>query len=177
MFTLFSHVGIVVHDLEKASAQWTEIFGLIVVDRFDVPDEGVRSVMLSTGGPYGEATCVELIAPIGPGDTSGPISRRLAENGEGVFRVDDAAEATSILADAELRSVTLPPAGNETTPRVVVHPRSANGMLVELLTGPAPAPPPEPQHPPERPRPPGSAPEVSVRRPSLLANRSPSGAH
>lgn len=144
MFNLFSHVGIVVHDLDRAVTQWTEVFGLTVVERLVVETEGIRSVMLSTGGPYGEATCVELISPLDPEDLSGPITRRLAEKGEGVFhlafRVDDAASAAEALADAGVRSVKLPPAGTETNPRVVVHPRSANGVLLELLAGAAPRP-------------------------------------
>lgn len=143
MFNLFSHVGIAVHDLDNAVTQWTNIFGLKVVDRFSVPTEGVSSVILSTGGTYGEATCVELVAPLDAEDTSNPITRRLAEKGEGVFhlafRVDSAEAAESSLIGAGLRAVMLEPAGTETTPRVVIHPKSANGVLIELLSGPAPA--------------------------------------
>ncbi len=53
MFHLFSHVGIVVRDLGEATARWTEVSGLTVVDRFTIAAEGARSVVLSTGGAYG----------------------------------------------------------------------------------------------------------------------------
>ncbi len=142
MFNHFSHVGIAVHDLDSAVMRWTSVFGLKVVDQFCVPNEGVTSVILSTGGAYGEATCVELVSPLNSKDISAPIARRLAEKGEGVFhlafRVDNAERASSCLYDAGLRAVALEAAGPETESRVVIHPKSANGVLIELLSGPVP---------------------------------------
>ena len=143
MFALFSHVGIVVRDLDAAIARWAGVFGLEVVDRFEVPEEGARSVVLSTGGAYGEATCVELVAPVDNTRPGSTIAKRLADHGEGVFhlafRVSDADRAAATLTDAGAQCAVLPPAGPETTSRAVVHPRSANGVLIELLGGPPPA--------------------------------------
>ncbi|MCU1679557.1 MAG: hypothetical protein JWQ81_296 [Amycolatopsis sp.] len=140
MFTLFSHVGIAVHDLDQAVELWTETFGLTLVETFEVEVEGVRSAMLSTGGPFGEATCVELIAPLAPDDTGKPIPRRLADHGEGVFhlafRIDDATTTKEQLDSAGLRSIPLVPAGPAEEPRLIVHPCSANGVLIELLATP-----------------------------------------
>lgn len=137
MFEMFSHVGIVVNDLEKAVGVWTEVFGLIEVERMAVESEGVRSAFLSTGAAYGEGTCIELIEPIDHGSQDSAIARRLAEHGEGVFhlafRTPDAAAAAASLAEAGLRAIELPPAGTDPAPRVVVHPKAANGILIELL--------------------------------------------
>jgi methylmalonyl-CoA epimerase len=140
MFDMFSHVGIVVRDLEKAVETWTAVFGLVEVERMSVEAEGVRSVFLSTGAAYGEGTCVELIEPLDPDDPDSAIARRLAEHGEGVFhlafRTSDATSAADSLAAAGLRAVKLAPAGSEAAPRAVVHPKSANGILIELLGNP-----------------------------------------
>lgn len=137
MLEFFSHVGIVVKDLEKAIGVWTKVFGLTVVERMDVEAEGVRSAFLSTGAAYGEGTCIELIEPIDHDDPNSAIARRLTEHGEGVFhlafRTGDAVEAARSLTDAGLRAFELPPAGTESAPRAVVHPKSANGILVEIL--------------------------------------------
>jgi methylmalonyl-CoA/ethylmalonyl-CoA epimerase len=142
VFSLFNHVGLAVRDLDQAVRQWTEVFGLKVVDRFDVPGEGVRSVILSTGPRYGESACVELMQPLDPDDHSQPIARWLAEHGDGVyhlaFRVDDIDSSEQSLADSGARIYRVPPAGPETEPRLIVHPKSANGVLVELLGGPSP---------------------------------------
>ncbi|MFJ6263336.1 VOC family protein [Rhodococcus erythropolis] len=137
MLEFFSHVGIVVKDLEKSIEVWTKILGLTVVERMDVEAEGVRSAFLSTGAAYGHGTCIELIEPIDHDDQNSTIARRLTDHGEGVFhlafRTADAAEAARSLTNAGLRAFELPPAGTESTPRAIVHPKSANGILVEIL--------------------------------------------
>jgi methylmalonyl-CoA epimerase len=143
MFSLFNHVGLVVRDLDEAVERWTQTFGLRVVDRFELPGDGVRSVILSTGPRYGESACVELMQPLEPNDHSDPIARYLAEHGEGVyhlaFRVADIDESEARLSGAGVRTFRVPPAGPETQPRLIVHPRSANGALIELLGGAAPS--------------------------------------
>jgi methylmalonyl-CoA/ethylmalonyl-CoA epimerase len=137
VFEMFSHVGIVVKDLEKAVGVWTAVFGLTEVERMTVETEGVRSVFLSTGAAYGEGTCVELIEPIDHDSQDSAIARRLAQQGEGVFhlafRTPDAAAAAKSLTEAGLQAIELPPAGSDPAPRVVVHPKAANGILIELL--------------------------------------------
>ena len=142
MLKLFSHVGIIVRDLEASERTWREVLGLQVVARLDVDAEGVRSVMLSTGGAYGETTCIELIEPLESAGTTSVIGKRLTEQGEGVFhlafRVADSQSAASGLSMAGMKSVILPAAATETQERVVVHPKSVNGVLLELLGGSAP---------------------------------------
>lgn len=139
MFTLFSHIGIVVRDLDAALARWTGDFGLTVVERMEVEVEGIRNAFLSTGGAYGEATLIELIAPLDPEnpDLSKAIPRRLAEHGEGVFhiamRARDEAKTQDLLEAAGIRAFSVPPAGPQQEPRMIIHPASANGVLLELL--------------------------------------------
>jgi methylmalonyl-CoA/ethylmalonyl-CoA epimerase len=137
MFHLFSHVGVVVRDLDSALAVWRDVLGLEVVEEMEVVAEGVRSVFLSTGGAYGETACVELVQPLDAEDLSAPITRWLAEHGEGVyhlaFRARSAELTAATLAAAGLAHVELGPAGDDPGRRVVVHPKAVNGVLVEVL--------------------------------------------
>ena len=134
MFTLFSHIGIIVNDLESAVSMWTDIFGLKLQKSFTVEEEGVRSAIVSTGGDYGESTCVELIEPIDHDDLSHRIARRLTESGNRLaFPIAVAAAAAEQLRAAGLTTFLLPRAGAEATRRIVVHPRASNCVLLELL--------------------------------------------
>lgn len=139
MFTLFNHVGIVVRDLDSATRLWVDLFGLKVVDRFELPDDGVVSVILSTNLPYGQATCIELMQPLDETKDSSPMARWLAEHGEGVyhlaFRLPDNEVAGRDLRAAGLQIYEVPATGPEPQQRLIVHPRSANGVLLELLAG------------------------------------------
>jgi len=137
MLTLFSHVGVVVHDIDQALVTWRDALGLTIVTEFLVEEEGVRSVMLSTGGAYGDTTCVELVQPLRPEDLSQPIARRLAEKGEGIFhlafRTDAATTARRSLDALGVRNIDPEAAGDEVFPRTVVPPASTNGVLIEIL--------------------------------------------
>lgn len=145
MIRRFTHVGIAVRDLDTAVADWCAHFGLVVVDRLDTVVEGFRTAMLvSPHDPGGFA--VELIAAVDPTDEGNQVVRFLARRGEGVFHlgalVGDIAASAASLGDTGAHSVTVPAGvlGDVLTPkvdaeadRVVVAPRSTNGVLVELL--------------------------------------------
>ena len=132
-----SHIGIVVSDLDRAATEWTERFGLREVERIEVEIEGVRSAFVSTGGTRHEITCVELVEPLDKTDMSNVFARRLAERGEGVFHVafevDDPTTEGGRLREKGVKAIDLPAAGEGEGPRVVIHPKSANGVLIELL--------------------------------------------
>lgn len=134
-----SHVGVIVDDLESAVTRWTEVLGFLEVDRLDVPEEGVRSVYVSAGPGRGEGPVIELISPIDPDDRSGAIARRLADDGPGLFHLavfaDDPAAEAQRLRDAGLTVYDIPPAGDAAV-RAVIHPRSADGVLIEILARP-----------------------------------------
>jgi methylmalonyl-CoA epimerase len=135
-----SHIGVVVSDLDRASAEWCERFGLHEVERVEVEVEGVRSAFVSPGGRRDETTCVELIEPLDKGDMSNVFAKHLAERGEGLFHaaftVQDPAVAGARLREKDVEAIDLPPAGEGEGPRVVIHPKSANGLLIELLRAP-----------------------------------------
>lgn len=137
MFTQFSHVGVVVRDLNAAIDRWTSVYGLRVIDRYEVPEEGVRAAMLGiTTGP--NETCIEFIQPLDSSDLSNAVARRLATAGEGVyhlaFRVDNADDPINQQIPAFfVPLIESSPSAPLYEQRSLIHPRHANGVLVELL--------------------------------------------
>lgn len=134
MFNRLSHVGVVVNDLEKAIELWTSVFGLELRHRLEIPVEGVRSALLH---PRDGGTFVELIEPMNKADLSNAIARRLSRHGEGIYQlavlVDNTEQAAETLTAAGIAHVVQPPTGPGQATRPVVHPKSANGVLLELV--------------------------------------------
>jgi methylmalonyl-CoA epimerase len=131
-----SHIGVVVNDLDRAVKLWSEAFALKVVHRLEVPAEGVRNALLSPSGTLDE-TYIELMEPTQKDDMDNAIARRLATAGEGVYHVamisEDLTASEDALTACGLTVIRRPPAASATSIRLVVHPKSANGVLVELL--------------------------------------------
>ena len=73
------HVGIAVRDLDSALAGYRTRYGIEVLHREVVTDQGVEEAMLALGGSY-----VQLITPVGP---EGPVARFLDKRGEGLHHV------------------------------------------------------------------------------------------
>jgi len=124
------HVAYVVADIDAALDRLGATFGLRPLVREVMADQGVEAALC---GPAGAA--VELIRSL---DDDGPVARFLEARGEGLhhvaFEVDDLEAA---LADLRARGAEL----IDDRPRVglgghlvaFVHPRSANGVLTELV--------------------------------------------
>ncbi len=97
-----------------------------------VPGDGVRIGFL----PVGESK-VELVEPTD--ETSG-VARFLASRGEGFhhvcFEVPDLAVALDALADAGVELIDRVPRAGADGPVAFIHPRSAHGVLVELVEAP-----------------------------------------
>jgi methylmalonyl-CoA epimerase len=124
------HVAYVVADIDAALERLGDSFGLRPALREVMGDQGVEAVLC---GPPGGA--VELIRPL---DAESPIARFLEARGEGMhhvaFEVDDLAAA---LDDLRRRGAELiderPRRGLGGHLVAFVHPRSANGVLTELV--------------------------------------------
>jgi methylmalonyl-CoA/ethylmalonyl-CoA epimerase len=140
MLEHISHIGIVVDDLESAVSLWTDQFGYREVERMSVEVEGVRSVFVSPGHLRGEGMVVELIEPVDKADMTNAIARRLSEVGPGFFHIgifaNDPAAESARLRGAGLTVLDLPPASESEPPRGVIHPKSALGVLMEILPRP-----------------------------------------
>jgi methylmalonyl-CoA/ethylmalonyl-CoA epimerase len=130
MFELIDHVGVAVEDLDRALALYEGTFGMPLVHRETVTEQGVEAVLLDVGDGH-----VELLAPLGP-DTV--VGRFVAKRGEGLhhvaYRVEDIdatlerlKEAGVELIDAEAR------VGIRQSRVAFLHPRSTGGVLTELV--------------------------------------------
>jgi methylmalonyl-CoA/ethylmalonyl-CoA epimerase len=138
MVNRISHIGVVVRDLDSAVKLWTEAYGLKVFSRLDIPVEGIRSVLLSPGGSPDEMS-IELMEPTDKSDMSNAVARRLARAGEGFYHVavevEDVEASGKALAERDMTVIERAPVVEGEAMRWVVHPRSSNGVLVELLRG------------------------------------------
>ena len=134
MLDRISHIGIVVADMEKALSVWRDMFGLKQFADVDIEVEGIRSVFLSVSGNPGEMT-IELMEPTDKTDMGNHVARRLAKRGEGFYHiavvVGDTAQAGRRLKDLGIPLIERPSVGEGEAARWLVHPRAANGVMVE----------------------------------------------
>lgn len=124
------HVGQVVEDLDAAIADYERIFGMRVTIREQLVEQDVEAAMLESGGGR-----VELLRPTDP---EGPVARFLEARGPGMhhvaFAVPDVAAALAEVAAAGGELIDERPRiglGGHTV--AFVHPRSAHGVLIELV--------------------------------------------
>jgi methylmalonyl-CoA/ethylmalonyl-CoA epimerase len=124
------HVGYVVWDLDEAIARLAALARTHVEVREVMHEQGVEAAMCVTAGGR-----IELITPLDP---EGAIARFLDKRGEGfhhvAFAVPDAAAALTALAasGAELLD-SVPRRGLGGHLVAFVHPRSALGVLTEVV--------------------------------------------
>lgn len=131
----FSHVGIAVPDLETAAAQLAARFGVTPGAPKEVPEQGVRIVMVQVG----EAT-IELLAPMRP---DSPVAKFLERNPAGgvhhvALHVPDAGEAAEAVREAGLKIVGAgePRPGYHGRPIFFVSPKDFFGALFEFEEAP-----------------------------------------
>lgn len=126
------HIAIAVKNIAESEKLYSNILGLDVKHRETVKEQGVNTVMLQSGS--GEGTAIELLEPI---DENSPVAKFLEKRGEGIhhicFFVND---IESTLADLKRKGVRLideePRVGAYNAKVAFIHPKSLNGVLVEL---------------------------------------------
>lgn len=126
------HVAIAVRDIGRAEELYSGMMGLRVVHREVVADQGVRTSMLLP--PGGGGTAIELLEPL---DENSPVSGFLEKRGEGIhhlcFLTDDVEASLRRLEKKGARLIDEHPrAGAYGAEVAFIHPRSMNGVLVEL---------------------------------------------
>ena len=124
------HVGIAVTDLAAARALYEGVLGLEVSHEEVIEDQGVHELLLRTGDAF-----VQLVAPLSP---DSPVGRFLASRGEGVhhigYAVPDVAAAVAELRAQGFEVVDpAPRVGSGGTTIAFLHPKSMQGVLVELV--------------------------------------------
>jgi methylmalonyl-CoA/ethylmalonyl-CoA epimerase len=130
MFGRIDHVGVAVSDLDAAIALYESTYGMALVHRETVDEQGVEAVLLDVGENH-----VELLAPLGD-DT--PVGKFLAKKGPGLhhvaYQVADIEATLSQLRDAGLRLIDEQPRTGIRSSRVAfLHPAATGGVLTEIV--------------------------------------------
>jgi methylmalonyl-CoA/ethylmalonyl-CoA epimerase len=130
VFEGIDHIGVAVEDLEAAIAVHRDTFGMPLVHRETIGEQGVEAALLDVGDSH-----VELLAPLG-GET--PVGRFLARRGPGLhhvaYRVPDVAAALDALQAAGVRLIDEAPRTGIRGSRVAfLHPSAAGGVLIEIV--------------------------------------------
>jgi methylmalonyl-CoA epimerase len=126
------HVAIIVRDIEQALGFYRDTLGITPGEIKEVPSEQVRIAFLPLGGPAGSV--IELIEPTTP-DSS--LAKFLEKRGEGLHHI--CLEVENIDATlAEMQEKAVPvldkqPSVAAEGRAIFLHPRGANGVLLELL--------------------------------------------
>lgn len=129
MIRKIEHIGIAVEDLEKSRELFTRLLGKAHYKTESVEGEGVETSFFEVGD-----TKVELLQASRP---DSPIAKYLEKKSEGVhhiaFDVEDIHTEVKRLKEAgfEILNET-PKQGADNKIVVFLHPRSTNGVLVEL---------------------------------------------
>jgi methylmalonyl-CoA/ethylmalonyl-CoA epimerase len=123
------HVAILVDDLEKTLAFWQEGLGLELSHTENVPAENSMVAFLPVGGSE-----VELVKPTT--DDSG-LARYLEKRGPGMhhicLEVDDLCGMLASLKERGIQLINETPLSGLGGKRYAfIHPKSANGVMVEL---------------------------------------------
>ena len=130
MFGRIDHIGVAVEDLDAAVALYETTFGMALVHRETVTEQGVEAVLFDVGENH-----VELLRPLGP-DT--PVGKFLAKKGPGLhhvaYQVADIEQTLAQLGEAGLRMIDgIPRTGIRNSRVAFVHPAATGGVLTEIV--------------------------------------------
>ena len=123
------HLGIAVKSINEGKKFWGDLLGLWLEESEAMDAEK----LITTFFPIGESE-IELLESTDP---EGPIGRFLEKRGEGIhhvaFRVENIEEALKELKEKGIRLIDeTPRAGARGAKIAFLHPKSTNGVLVEL---------------------------------------------
>jgi methylmalonyl-CoA/ethylmalonyl-CoA epimerase len=132
LFDAIDHVGIAVPDFDEAVRYYADVFGMTVAHEEINEEQGVREAMLSVGD---SGSSIQLLAPL---SDASPIAKFLDQRGPGIqqlaYRVSDLDAVSKILRDRGARLLYDEPKRGTAGSRVnFIHPKSAGGVLVELV--------------------------------------------
>lgn len=125
-----AHIGIAVESLEQALKLYRDGLGIEMTHSELVADQGVKVAFL----PLGDSE-IELLEPLGSEST---VARFIERRGEGIhhlcIEVEDIQASLQQLAAQDVQLIDESPRiGAEGKLVAFVHPKSANGVLIELM--------------------------------------------
>jgi methylmalonyl-CoA/ethylmalonyl-CoA epimerase len=128
------HIAIAVRDLENSVKLFENLLGVKCYAIEEVEDQKVRTAFFRVG-----ETKIELLEATSEEST---IAKFVANKGEGLhhiaFQVENIEKSLSELSDKNFRLIdTQPRKGAEGLQIAFLHPKSVNGVLVELCSEPS----------------------------------------
>jgi methylmalonyl-CoA/ethylmalonyl-CoA epimerase len=131
-FSRVHHVAIVVADMDAALGMYRDTLGLPVELVLPIESDGVTIAFL----PIGESK-IELVEPT---DETTGVARFLEKRGEGFhhvcFEVEDIDATLTDLGQRGVELIDSVGRPGAEGPVAFLHPRSCNGVLVELIEAP-----------------------------------------
>lgn len=125
------HIGIAVKDLEASEELFSRLLGTEPYKRETVESEGVVTSFFKIGNVK-----IELLSATHP---DSPIARFIEKKGEGIHHL--AFETENVHQDLELKKSqgfqainAVPKEGADHKEIAFLHPRSTNGVLIELCS-------------------------------------------
>jgi methylmalonyl-CoA epimerase len=130
MFNRVDHIGVAVEDIDASLELYERDYGMTLVHREIVTEQGVEAVLLDVGENH-----IELLAATGP-DT--PVGKFIAKKGPGMhhvaYQVDDIEATLAALKEAGLKLIDETPRIGIRNSRVAfLHPKTAGGLLTEIV--------------------------------------------
>ncbi|MBC8394676.1 MAG: VOC family protein [Deltaproteobacteria bacterium] len=123
------HIGIVVDDIETAKKPYEDVFGLEVVEVFDVEPFAAKVAFLPVKNTY-----IELVQPTDPDDGLGKFLERGGGMHHICYEVEDLDAVYENLTKQNIRSVTGAP---QCTPcfekALFLHPKDTGNVLIEVV--------------------------------------------
>jgi methylmalonyl-CoA/ethylmalonyl-CoA epimerase len=127
--TKVDHIGVAVSNLEESLKLYTELLGMKLHGTETVAEQKVKVAFL----PLGD-TEIELLESTEP---DGPIAKFIENKGQGIqhiaLRVENVEEALAELKEKGIRLIDETPRYGAGGAKIAfLHPKSTNGVLVEL---------------------------------------------
>jgi methylmalonyl-CoA/ethylmalonyl-CoA epimerase len=123
------HIGIAVTSIEKSNELFSKLLGAAPYKSEKVESEGVLTSFFQTG-----ESKIELLEALNP---ESPIAKFIAKKGEGIHHIafdvtDIYAEMKRLKAEGFILLSEEPKRGADNKLVCFLHPKSSNGVLVEL---------------------------------------------
>ncbi len=127
--THIEHIGIAVKSIQESAPVFERLLGTSWYALEEVADQKVKTAFFKVG-----QTKIELLEPTDPGS---PIAKFIEKRGEGIhhiaFSVADLPGSLMELQDGGMQLIDPRPRGGAEGLQIAfLHPRSTNGVLVEL---------------------------------------------
>ena len=129
--THIEHIGIAVKNLDESIKFYENVFGLKCYAVEEVKDQKVKTAIFQIG-----ETKIELLEST---EQDGPISKFIEKKGEGIHHIAfKTKDINSSLKELEEKNIRLidehPRKGAEGLNIAFLHPKAANGVLIELCS-------------------------------------------